>query len=78
MVLRAPRVFDPAAGRHLAGHDVRIEGGRVAEVVPRRNWRDILVIEFADSTVLPGFIDTALRDGADVDTARLVGHGKCG
>lgn len=73
VVLRVERVFDPISGRHQRKRDIRIEGGHVTDIVSRRDWGDALVLEFPDSTVLPGFVDTALRERASVDTARLVG-----
>lgn len=72
LVLRTDRIFDPGTGRNLLRRDVRIEAGRVTDVVPRRDWGDTLLLEFQDTTLLPGFIDTALREQAGVDTARLV------
>ncbi|MEO0345627.1 MAG: hypothetical protein AAF229_05170, partial [Pseudomonadota bacterium] len=72
LVLRTDRIFDPATGRNLLRRDVRIEAGRVTDIVPRRDWGDTLLLEFPATTLLPGFIDTALREQASVDTARLV------
>ena len=72
LVLRTDRIFDPATGRNLLRRDVRIEAGRVTDIVPRRDWGDTLLLEFPETTLLPGFIDTALREQAGVDTARLV------
>ncbi|MEL6950825.1 MAG: hypothetical protein AAGM16_12005 [Pseudomonadota bacterium] len=72
LVLRTDRIFDPSSGRNLLRRDVRIEAGRITDIVPRRNWGDTLLLEFPETTLLPGFIDTALREQASVDTARLV------
>ncbi|MEL6199607.1 MAG: hypothetical protein AAFR09_05300 [Pseudomonadota bacterium] len=72
LVIRTDRIFDPLRGRNLLRRDVRIEAGRVTDIVPRRDWGDTLLLEFPETTLLPGFIDTALREQASVDTARLV------
>ena len=73
LILRVPRVFDPASGRYLLDHDVHIASGRIIEVVPRRDWPNGNVLSFPDSTLLPGLIDTTLRSGADTGAARLAG-----
>lgn len=51
--------------------DVLIAGGRIAGIFPRSGGRDIRadeVIELADHTIYPGFIDVHLHGAVGVDT----------
>lgn len=61
-VLRARRVFSPAAGGYLEDIDIHMAGQRIRHVVPR----DALslpdrVVDAGEATVLPGLIDLHAR-----------------
>ena len=68
VVLRAARLFDAATKSYRFEQDVLIEAGRIAAVVPRRQWPDHQVIDMGDASLLPGLIDidtrAALQPGA--------------
>src|ERR671917_2649213 len=55
-VLRVTRVFD---GRCLLDgpHEVHIEDGRIAAIVPSPNPSDGVSADFGDATILPGLVD---------------------
>ena len=54
--LRAPRVFD--GERLLDGpHEVRIEEGRITEIVSSHDSSDDVSTDFDDATILPGLVD---------------------
>ena len=55
-VLRVTRVFD--GGCLLDGpHEVHIEDGRIAAIVPSPNPSDGVSADFGDATILPGLVD---------------------
>src|SRR5918998_551773 len=55
-VLRATRVFD--GGCLLDGpHEVHIEDGHIAAIVPSPNPSDDVSADFGDATILPGLVD---------------------
>ncbi len=57
LVIRAGRIFDGLSRDYLEEVDVLVDGGLVAEVVPRQAWDDATVIELDDTTLIPGLID---------------------
>jgi hypothetical protein len=57
LVIRSARLFDGIWTRYRERMDVLIYGGRIVEVVARREWPDATVLDLGDVTVLPGFID---------------------
>ena len=70
LVIRGARIFDGLSRQYRDDMDVRIEGGLIAEVTPRRDWPDVAVIELGNTTVLPGLVDaySALPDSEAVDS----------
>src|SRR3712207_309805 len=55
-ILRATRLFD--GERLLDGpHEVQIEDGRIAAIVPSQNPSDGVSADFDDATILPGLVD---------------------
>ena len=63
--IAASHVFDGAVVHANAG--VVIDGARIAGVVPRRELpRSIVVRDFADAWLCPGFIDLQVNGGGDV------------
>lgn len=57
LVIRTERIFDGLSRGYRSGVDVRLEGGLIAEITPRREWGDIAVLDLGTSTLLPGLID---------------------
>jgi Tol biopolymer transport system component len=78
-VLRARRLYDPAAGGYVADRDIFIEGQRIVAVVPRdQRAMPERVVEAGDLAVLPGLIDSHARSSAaaGADLGRnLLAHG---
>lgn len=67
IVLRAARLFDAASQSYRFEQDVLIEAGRIAAVVPRRQWPERQVIDMGDASLVPGLIDIDTGTGAAAD-----------
>ena len=60
LALRAGRVLDPIAGRYDESAVILVRNGRIADVIPAREFRADLadsVVDLSQLTVLPGLID---------------------
>jgi Tol biopolymer transport system component len=57
LVIRSARLYDGIWNRYRERMDVLIDSGRIVEVVARREWPDVTVLDLGDVAVLPGFID---------------------
>ena len=78
LVIRSARIFDGISGNYRYALDVLIEGGRIADVVPRRTWDDAVVLDLGETSLLPGYVDSyaSLSDNdPEVLGARLLSWG---
>jgi hypothetical protein len=69
LVVRAARLFDGIGNDYRADVDILIDGGRISAIEEQRDRPGKIVVDMADLTVLPGYIDTHARlpaDAADV------------
>jgi len=61
VVYRAGRLFDGYSRDYREAVDVLVRDGRIAEIVPRRDWDDMPVIDLPTTTMLPGYVDAHSR-----------------
>lgn len=71
LVIRAARMFDGIGTAYSEGVDILIDGGRISSVEDQRDRSGAVVVDMADLTVLPGYIDAHAR--LPDDTAESVG-----
>jgi hypothetical protein len=69
IVIRAARLFDGVGDTYRDAVDILIDGGRITAVEEQRDRPDMIVVDMADLTVLPGYIDSHGRLPADTDGA---------
>jgi imidazolonepropionase-like amidohydrolase len=67
IVVRAARMFDPAAGTVTGPVTVVVEGDRIREVNPTAAPQGVEVVELGDVTLLPGLIDMHTHLAFDIE-----------
>lgn len=58
LTVRTGRLFDGTGDDYQIGMDIVIKNGRVAELLPRDESLEGIVVDMGDLTALPGFIDS--------------------
>jgi hypothetical protein len=69
LVIRAARLFDGVGDDYRADVDILIDGGRITAVENQVDRPGRIIVDRADLTVLPGYIDSHGRLPADIDEA---------
>ena len=67
VVVRAARMFDPAAGTVTGPVTVVVDGDRIREVNPTAAPQGVEVVELGDVTLLPGLIDMHTHLAFDIE-----------
>tara|TARA_Y100000389_G_scaffold204872_1_gene260317 strand:- start:5794 stop:7353 length:1560 start_codon:yes stop_codon:yes gene_type:complete len=60
-VIRAKRLFDGVNPGYQYNKDILISGGRIKSIEDNKDWQELIVIEMANQTIIPGFIDVDAR-----------------
>ena len=67
LVIRAARLFDGVGDAYRADVDILIDDGRITAIEDQAERPGIIVVDMADLTVLPGYIDSHGSLPADIE-----------
>ncbi|MBM37909.1 MAG: hypothetical protein CMO97_02435 [Woeseia sp.] len=56
-VIRAKRIFDGINPGYQYDKDILISGGRIRSIEENKDWKELIIIDMGDYTIIPGFID---------------------
>jgi hypothetical protein len=65
LVVRAARLFDGVGNAYREDVDILIEGGRITGVEQQAERAGMIIVDMADLTVLPGYVDSRGKLPAD-------------
>ena len=74
-VIRAKRIFDGINPGYQYNKDILISGGRIKSIEENKDWKEVIIIDMGDHTIIPGFIDAdALlpNDLSEIDGPKIL------